>query len=211
MKNTKNELQHIITGNGQIGEECLIKRSQIYLGGNEIPSVQDPKIEHLKSEEERRLIHFIEKNKLFYEDHINEIDFIGEGAEQKVYRLDDEYLIKLNDTIFYEFWRDYFNSLLIHNFFFKSTSYQLLGFKLLNQKLFAVVKQKFIEATEPVDLNLIRKFLEYNSFSNTRNNDYKNESLGLIFEDLHDENIISQNGILFFIDTIFYLTDNFYK
>ena len=128
-----------------------------------------------------------------------------------MYHFDNEHIIKLNDTIFYEFWKDYFNSLIIHNYFFASTAYELLGFKIINQKLFAVVKQKFIESTEPVNLQLIKDFLKYNSFENTRNNDYLNKELGLIFEDLHDENIISQNGILFFIDTIFYLTDNFYK
>lgn len=73
------------------------------------------------------------------------------------------------------------------------------------------MKQNFIASTETVDLPLIKKFLEFNNFSNIRNNDYQNEELGLIFEDLHDENIISQNGILFFIDTIFYIAENFYK
>ena len=211
MKNAKNELQNIITGNGQIGHQSLIKRAQIYLGGNEIPSLGNSKIERLKSEEERSLLDFISENKLYYEEKIDEDNFIGEGAEQKVYRLDDEYIIKLNDTIFYEFWKDYFNSLLIHNYFFKATQYELLGFKIIDEKLFAVVKQQFIAATETVNLNLIKEFLEFNSFKNIRNNDYRNEFLGLIFEDLHDENIISQNDILFFIDTIFYLTENFYK
>ena len=207
----KNELQNIIIGNGQIGDECLIKKAQIYLGGNEIPSFQNSKIQPVKSEEERSLIHFIESNALFYEEPVQDQNFIGEGAEQKVYRLNDVSLIKLNDTIFYEFWRDYFNSLLIHNYFFESTKYELLGFKLIDETLFAVVKQKFIYSTEPVDLELVRGFLEFNHFTNIRNNDYRNETLGLIFEDLHDENIISQDGILFFIDTIFYLTENFYK
>lgn len=211
MKIIKSELQNIITGNGQTSGKCLIKKAQVYLGGNEIPSFQDPEIKRFKSEEEKSLIHFIEDNHLFYDEIIHDHDFIGEGAEQKVYRFNDVNLIKLNDAIFYEFWKDYFNSLLIHNYFFESTKYELLGFKLINQTLFAVVKQKFIESTEPVDLKLIKGFLEYNNFSNIRNNDYRNETLGLIFEDLHDENIISQNGILFFIDTIFYLTENFYK
>lgn len=211
MKINKDELRNIIEGNGQIGDEGLIKRTQIYLGGNEIPSIANSKSKCVKSEEERILISFIKANNLFYNENIDVENFIGEGAEQKVYKLDEIYLIKLNDTIFYEFWRDYFNSLLIHNYFFKSTQYELLGFKLVDNKLFSVVKQKFIESTEPVDLLLIKKFLKFNNFKNIRNNDYMNENLGLIFEDLHDENIISQNGILFFIDTIFYLTENFYK
>jgi hypothetical protein len=60
------------------------------------------------------------------------------------------------------------------------------------------------------DLTAVKAFLEYNNFQNQRNNDYINTQLGLIFEDLHDENVLSVNGILFFIDTVFYLTDGFY-
>lgn len=132
MKIIKNELQNIITGNGQKGGKCLIKKTQVYLGGNEIPSFQNPKIQYLKSEEERSLILFIEENKLFYEKSIQKRNFIAEGAEQKVYCLNDLHIIKLNDTIFYEFWKDHFNSLLIHNYFFESTKYELLGFKLID-------------------------------------------------------------------------------
>jgi hypothetical protein len=63
---------------------------------------------------------------------------------------------------------------------------------------------------EITDLNIVRQFLTHNGFNNARNNDYINSNLGVIFEDLHDENVISRNGILYFIDTIFYLTKDFY-
>jgi hypothetical protein len=36
-------------------------------------------------------------------------------------------------------------------------------------------------------------------------NDYYNSSLGIILEDLHDENVITQKGVLYFIDTVFYI------
>ncbi|ATP55889.1 hypothetical protein CPT03_05130 [Pedobacter ginsengisoli] len=65
---------------------------------------------------------------------------LTEGAEQKVYRFDDHSVIKLNGSIFYEYWLDYFNSPLIHNYFFKSTLYEFLGFKIIDDSLFAVVK-----------------------------------------------------------------------
>ena len=87
----------------------------------------------------------------------------------------------------------------------------MLGFKIINKKIFAVVKQRFVKADETVDLEQLKSFLEFNNFRNVRNNDYQNDELGLIFEDLHDENVLINNGILYFIDTIFYLTDNFYK
>ena len=41
-------------------------------------------------------------------------------------------------------------------------------------------------------------------------NDYYSPELGIILEDLHDENVLTKNGDLFFIDTVFYLTADFY-
>ena len=211
MKNIKNELQNIITGNGQIGDKNLIKTIQDVLRRNEESIQISSQNKLVKSEEEIFLKHIIEAEDLTYKEEISESNYISEGAEQKVYRLDDKYVIKLNDTIFYASWKDYFNSLLIHNYFFNSTKYELLGFKIINKKIFAVVKQRFVKADETVDLEQLKSFLEFNNFRNVRNNDYQNDELGLIFEDLHDENVLINNRILYFIDTIFYLTDNFYK
>ena len=211
MKNIKNELQNIITGNGQIGNKNLIKTIQDVLRRNEESIQISSQNKLVKSEEEIFLKHIIEAEDLTYKEEISESNYISEGAEQKVYRLDDKYVIKLNDTIFYASWKDYFNSLIIHNYFFNSTKYELLGFKIINKKIFAVVKQRFVKADETVDLEQLKSFLEFNNFRNVRNNDYQNDELGLIFEDLHDENVLINNGILYFIDTIFYLTDNFYK
>ena len=45
-------------------------------------------------------------------------------------------------------------------------------------------------------------------FRNKKNNDYYHEELGIILEDLHDENVLTNKGILFFIDTTFYSTRN---
>lgn len=50
-----------------------------------------------------------------------------------------------------------------------------------------------------------------NNFENKKNSDYFNIEMGLILEDLHDENVLTNNGVLFFVDTVFYLTDHFYK
>ena len=62
-----------------------------------------------------------------------------------------------------------------------------------------------MKATEKTDLNVVKTFLENNCFRNTKNHDYYNEELCLILEDLHDENVLTQNGVLYFIDTVFYI------
>lgn len=177
MKNIKNELQNIITGNGQIGDKNLIKTIQDVLRRNEKSIQISSQNKLVKSEEEIFLKHIIEAEDLTYKEEISESNYISEGAEQKVYRLDDKYVIKLNDTIFYASWKDYFNSLLIHNYFFNSTKYELLGFKIINKKIFAVVKQRFVKADETVDLEQVKSFLEFNNFRNVRNNDYQNDEL----------------------------------
>ena len=81
MKNIKNELQNIITGNGSTSGECLIKKAQIYLAGNEIPSFQNKEFKLVKSEEEERLIDFIKNENLLFTVKIEDEKYIGEGAE----------------------------------------------------------------------------------------------------------------------------------
>jgi hypothetical protein len=211
MKNIKDELQHIIFGHEPVGHASQLQKIQRFLRANAETGISGEKQQRVKSEETTALVTYCRREDLFYTPEIFERDFISEGAEQKVYRFDGLHLIKTNAGIFYESWLDYFNSLLIHNYFFPATAYTFLGFKIIDNHLNAVVKQRFIEISEPTDLTIVKKFLEHNRFHNNRNNDYINSGLGLIFEDLHDENVLTADGVLFFIDTIFYLTADFYK
>jgi len=75
----------------------------------------------------------------------------------------------------------------------------------------AVVKQNFVSITDQTSLSQVKDFLTQNGFVNSRNNDYYNPELGIILEDLHDENVLTKNEILYFIDTVFYLTNNFWE
>ncbi|MFB9843159.1 putative polyvalent protein kinase domain-containing protein [Mucilaginibacter ginsenosidivorans] len=210
MKNIKDELQNIILGDEQTGRDSQLKKIQGFLRGYAETSVVFEKQQRFKNEETAALIGFATAENLFYNHLILSKNFISEGAEQKVYKLDDTHVLKTNQSIFYESWLDYFNSLLIHNFFFPATAYSLLGFQIINDHLHAVVKQQFIVSNETTDLEAVKEFLEYNGFQHKRYNDYFNPEMGLIFEDLHDENVLSYNGVLYFIDTVFYLTSAFY-
>lgn len=157
-----------------------------------------------KGEETRKLISFAEKHNLFISD-INEDNYVSSGAEQKVYIKNGEYVIKLNDSIYYASWADYFNNLLLHNFFFADTAYKLLGFHLKEDDLYAVVQQPFVKSDSLTDLSLVKDFLEANGFIHKKNQDYYHPTLGIILEDLHDENVLTSNNILYFIDTVFYV------
>ncbi len=71
--------------------------------------------------------------------------------------------------------------------------------------MYALVEQNYIEATQPTDLSQVKDFLVNNGFINNRNHDYYHPDLGIILEDLHDENVLTANDILYFIDTVFYI------
>lgn len=87
----------------------------------------------------------------------------------------------------------------------------MLGFAKDEGVLFAVVQQKYVSITSVTNLSMVKDFLLENGFENNRNNDYIHREIGVILEDLHDENVLTQNDMLYFIDTVFYLTDSFWK
>ena len=137
--------------------------------------------------------------------------YITEGAEQKVYFPgDSEDVIKISDAIFYVYWQDYFTNLLIHNYLFPDTKYTLAGFYIASNTLFAVLKQRFIQSTEMTNLDNVKEFMLSNGFLEGKTNDYYHPFLG-IKEDLHDENVLTNNGVLFFTDTVIYITKEFFK
>lgn len=73
------------------------------------------------------------------------------------------------------------------------------------------MQQPFVLQTENTNLATVRNYLQENGFENKKNNDYFHPYLGIILEDLHDENVLTNSGVLFFIDTVFYLTHQFYQ
>lgn len=208
--NVKHELQDIISGVGEYAEKDLIKAAAHYLRQSQKTSGAPQKPEFTKEQEATELINWINHQNLWFNEH-DESRFIARGAEQKVYLHQNErYVYKLNDSVFYQYWLDYFYSLLIHNYFFSATSYELIGFFKVEGGLCAVVKQPFIEITETTNIDSILNFLNENGFRLKKNNDYFNPDLCLILEDLHDENVLTNNGVLFFIDTVFYLENSFF-
>ncbi len=206
----KHELQHIISGKSKVKYGANIQKATRYLRGSQSTSKMAEDYKHFKRQETETLIKYIDKKSLWRLD-INIDNYVSEGAEQKVYLKGGKNVIKLNDAIYYASWLDYFNNLLLHNYFFPDTAYRLLGFHNPTATLYAVVQQPFVKATEKTDLQKVNQFLQKNGFVNTRNCDYYNMDLGIILEDLHDENVLTENGVLQFIDTVFFIKGNFYE
>ena len=146
-KSFKNELQDIINSDEFKGGKNLIKTAQTYLRNGAKASTTSSSNQLDRAKEERALIGFATSENLWIEE--SQLgNYITEGAEQKVFFLpNDRFVYKLADGIFYKSWIDYFNSLLLHNAFFPSTAYELLGFLKKDDKFHVVIKQIFIVST----------------------------------------------------------------
>ena len=204
----KHELHNVLSGKSQVRFGAIIQSIASYLNDGTQTSaiIEDEK--HFKKQETKRLENYISDRNLWID--IDLTQYVSEGAEQKVYLKDTENVLKLNDSIYYNSWKDYLYNLLLHNYFFPDTAYDLIGFTKDNEILYAVVQQSYVSITSNTDLNQVKEFLTLNGFENNRNNDYINPELGIILEDLHDENVLTRNEVLYFIDTVFYLTEAFW-
>ena len=204
----KHELHNVLSGKSQVRFGAIIQSITSYLNDGTQTSaiIEDEK--HFKKQETKRLEIYISAKNLWIA--IDLTQYVSEGAEQRVYLKDTENVLKLNDSIYYNSWKDYFYNLLLHNYFFPDTAYHLIGFTKDNEILYSVVQQSYVSITSNTDLNQVKEFLTLNGFENNRNNDYINPELGIILEDLHDENVLTRNEVLYFIDTVFYLTEAFW-
>jgi hypothetical protein len=193
----KNELQNIISGKSQVRYGDTIQTIASYLRKSKSASKTFKNSKQIKSEEAGFIKQFCDKNSFW----ITAIDinaFVSSGAVQKVYLHNKHKVIKLNDSIYYKTWGRLFKQLTIKQLFFSDTAYQLIGFYQEEDLLYSVVEQKFVESDTPTKLDNVNRFLTSNGFVNTRNNDYLNPQLGIILEDLHDENVLTYQENLFF-------------
>ena len=161
----KNELHNVISGKSQVRFGTTIQAITNYLGKSAQSGPKTEETKQIRDQETKRLEIFISQNNLW----ITNIDFsqyVSEGAEQRVYLKDADHVLKLNDAIYYSFWNDYFHNLLLHNFFFSDTAYELIGFTYDNNVLYAVVKQSYVEVSQSTDLEEVRYFLSSNGFIN---------------------------------------------
>jgi len=212
VKNIKDEIEKIfydndLTGNGVKGEGDFIKTITSYLRRSKTASQKTESTKQAKAQESAIIKQFAKDNNRWIE-NFDETNYFEEGAEQKVY-LSGKNVLKVNDGIYYETWEDYFISLQIYNLLFPDTFYTLNGFLGKDKTLYAVVEQRFVKSTEEYNFEEIKSLLEANGFRNTKNQDFTHDDLGIILEDLHDENVLKQNGKYFIIDAAIYFKKDF--
>lgn len=186
-------------------EDTLISKVLTFLQSESLSKLQNNDIYVEKEKEAEILKSYIEAKKLYF-DELRFSVYLDEGAEQKVFfDAEKSKVYKLNDAVFYVNWSQYFESLLLHNILFRETKYELLGFVIINKSLYSVVQQDYISPSEKTKIESVKDLMFSKGFVIKKRNDYIHADLGLIIEDLHEENVLLKDGTLFFIDTVIYL------
>lgn len=130
---------------------------------------------------------------------------IGGGAEQQVYlHPNGREVIKANTGTYHGNWLEFFNRLLCHAILFPATKYTTVGFTIIDQTFAVIIRQQFALLTEGAVRSTVEPYLNQHGFIRTKNDDYYNSVLGIILEDLHDENVFLLEGQLLFIDPVIY-------
>ncbi len=159
----------------------------------------------IKEGQSKFIEQYCQTHRLLLKNSPSERRYLTRGGEAKIYLdTDNRHVIKLNSATYYATWLEFLNSVLLHNVIFTNTPYELLGFLKEDGEFYAVLRQIFVTASAQADLLDIKKFLEFHEFKHTMRNDYANRKIGLILEDMHDENVIVNADTLFFIDSVFY-------
>lgn len=154
--NIKDELQNILSGKNTVGHGNAIQTVANYLRRSQTTSKLAQTDKHYKKEETEKLLTYIEQNRLWVTS-LNFDSYLSEGAEQRVFIKDDKTVYKLNDSIYDTTCLDYFNNLLLNNYFFPDTAYSLKGFYMSESKLlYAFVEQPYVKAIQSTDLKQVK-------------------------------------------------------
>ena len=181
-KSFKNELQDILQGKSRVSHGTAIQAVTHLLSRCQTACYLGKTTQQIKEEESKWIAEYCDINNFWIRESPFD-NFISQGAEQRVYIKDERTVYKLNDSIYYATWTDYLNNLLLNNYYFPDTAYQLCGFYISEEQiLYALVEQRFVKATGLTDLNNVRLFLKNNGFDIKKNNDYYNAELGIILK-----------------------------
>ncbi|UFH53859.1 hypothetical protein [Spirosoma sp. KNUC1025] len=144
---------------------------------------------------------------------LNEADFTKnwfsfgeiEGGEHQLYQ-QNGYFIKRNNLLYHTNWLEYFHRLVLHNWLFPETAVHFEGLMLVGDELQPVIRQKALLAIRGADRKEVETEMAKRGFYRRKADNYYNPDLGILVEDLHDENVlVSPRGSLLIFDPVIYL------
>lgn len=160
--------------------------------------------------QEKELEDYAKENNLWIDQkEIEKWERLGGGEEASVYPSKTGYVKKIYDYKLFSFSPLEFidNRISLHNFLFKETAYELIGFTKNKDRGFQfVVEQPYIDLSENTPVKNVKEEMEKRGFKDMDGNSYYNDNY--IIDDLHHKNVLtSKSGKLYFIDTVPYLNE----
>lgn len=139
-------------------------------------------------------------------------DFIGNGIESKVYKLNDNEVVKrLDVAVRHDDLNDFMDRIAIHNLLFPETKYELLGLTTADEDSFSninfVLKQNLIKNSTPATSKDIEDDMQKRGFNKVNTTTYQNKDYTLT--DLRGANVFKDNeDNLFYIDPVISVNKN---
>ena len=128
-----------------------------------------------------------------------------EGGEHQVYS-DEGIVFKRNNLLYHTNWLEYFHRLVLHNWLFPETAVTFLGLMFVDDDLQPVISQKALQSVRGATQPEVEAEMNRRGFQRRFADDYYNPDLGVVVEDLHNENVlVSLRGSLLIFDPVIYL------
>lgn len=112
-----------------------------------------------------------------------------EGGEHQLYQ-HEGYFFKRNNLSYHTNWLQYFHRLVLHNWLFPETSVQFEGLMLVEDELWPIITQKALLAVRVATRDEVEAEMKQRGFYRRKADNYYNSDLGVLVEDLHDENVL---------------------
>lgn len=131
------------------------------------------------------------------------------GAEHEVY-FDPavQRWFKRNNLTYHNTYLEYFQRLALHNFLFSEAPVCLEGFVTSDGTLMPVLSQPNVRVDRGATRAVTEGAMQLLGFERRQDDNYYSRSLGVLVEDLHDENVvIGEDDELYVIDPALYLDD----
>ena len=128
-----------------------------------------------------------------------------EGGEHQIYQ-EGGFFFKRNNLYYHSSWLEYFHRLVLHNWLFPETAVRFEGLMLVDEELQPVISQKAFLAVRGASRSEVEEEMQRRGFVRRFADNYYNPDMGILVEDLHDENVlVSSVGSLLIFDPVIYL------
>ncbi len=128
-----------------------------------------------------------------------------EGGEHQVFQASGRFY-KRNNMAYHSGYLEYFHRVVLHNYLFVETAVHFEGLMWYDDLIQPVISQKAILADRGATRSEVEHEMKLRGFTRRNADNYISTAMGVLVEDLHDENVlVDADGDLLIFDPVIYL------